>query len=156
MYGEPRFTADIDVNVLLDKRDVEKFLKRAAKFGFTPLFAETDKMVQETGVMALKFKKGRVEGKFDIILAENLLEYAAIRRSRHRRIASISVKVVLPEDLILHKIASSRPRDREDLQGIVSRQKDKLNVPYVERWLKRLEKADPSSHLLRRFHSLWK
>ena len=32
IYGEPRFTADIDVNVILDKGKIGEFLKKAKKF----------------------------------------------------------------------------------------------------------------------------
>ncbi len=154
LYGEPRFTADIDVNVLLDKRKVGDFLKTSAGFGFYPLVEYIGKMAEETGVLALKFQKGETSGRLDVILAENLLEHAAIRRSVLKKIATTKVRVASPEDLVLHKIASSRPRDLEDLKGILARQKGNLDIRYIDRWLKRIDSVDKKSGLLRKFHQL--
>ena len=128
IYGEPRLTADIDVNIIFDKAKLNEFLVKAKKFGFCPLFPNTGKIVEKTGVIPMKFTKGKITGKVDIIIAENALEYAAIKRGRIKKIGSIKARLVSPEDLIIHKITSSRPRDLEDLKGILVRQKGRLDI----------------------------
>jgi hypothetical protein len=40
----------------------------------------------------------------------------------------------LTEDLILHKLFAGRPRDLEDVSGIVLRQRGKLDWDYVKQW----------------------
>ena len=156
IYGEPRFTADIDVNIIFDKRKVNEFLNSAKKYGIYPLFPNTEKIVRETGVIAMKFIKGRAIGKFDIIIAENILEYSAIKRGRIKKINSVKARFISPEDLIIHKIASSRPRDFEDLKGILIRQKGRLDIKYIQYWLKKIDKVNKKSKTYKIFKGLLK
>lgn len=156
IYGEPRFTADIDVNIIFDKKKIDEFIDSARKHGFCPTFPNIKKIIAKTGVIPMNFKKGKITGKFDIIIAENILEYAAIKRGRVKKIDSIKARFISPEDLIIHKIASSRPRDFEDLKGILIRQKGKLNIDYTRHWLKKLDTASKKSRLCRKFNKLLK
>lgn len=145
IYGEPRLTADIDVNIIFDKRKINEFLKRVKKYGFYPSLPNTRKIVNETGVIPMGFKRGKITGKIDIIIAENLLEYTAIKRGKKKKIGSLKAKFIRAEDLVIHKIASSRARDFEDLKGILIRQRGKLDTCYIRHWLKRIDKANKKS-----------
>lgn len=156
IYGEPRLTADIDVNIILDKKKIAEFLKEAKKYGFLPALPDAENIAKETGVIPINFIKGKTVGKFDIIIAENILEYTAIKRGRIKKIGSIKAKLISPEDLIIHKIASSRPRDIEDLNGILIRQKGRLDIRYIRDWLKKIDKANKISQLYKLFNSLLK
>lgn len=153
VYGEPRLTADIDVNIILDRRNIEQFLAAAKKYYFSPASRNTKKIAKEAGVIPLIFKKGRIAGRFDIIIAENSLEYSGINRARSGKIGAVKVKVISPEDLVLHKITSSRPRDNEDLKGILIRQKGRLDLRYIRSWLAKIDKAN-STKLINRFNGL--
>lgn len=156
IYGEPRLTADIDVNIIFDKDKLDEFLVEAKKFNFYPLFPNTRKITEKTGVIPMKFVKGKITGKADIIIAENVLEYTAIKRGRIKKIGSIRARLVSPEDLIIHKITSSRPRDLEDLKGILVRQKGKLDIRYIRFWLKKIDRTDKRLQLCRLFNNLLK
>lgn len=156
IYGEPRLTADIDVNIIFDKRKISEFFKGAKKHGFYPAFPDTENIAKETGVIPVNFIKGKTIGKFDIIIAENMLEYTAIERGRIKKIGPIRVRLISPEDLIIHKIASSRPRDIEDVNGILIRQKGRLDINYIQRWLKKIDKANKKSRTYKKFNRLLK
>jgi hypothetical protein len=154
LYGEPRMTADIDVNVILDKAEITTFLSRIKKYSFYPALENTETIARETGVIPLEFRRGKTRGMVDVIIAENILEYKAIRRGKIKRIGSMRVRFVSPEDLILHKITSSRPRDLEDLKGILARQKGKLNIGYIKSWLKKIDRVDGKRRLRGLFENL--
>jgi len=154
IYGEPRLTRDIDINIILGKFEINSFLKDARKYGFSTASSESRSIAERTGVLALKFKKGKTTGSCDIIMAENPLEYASIERGRPKKIYSIKARLITPEDLIIHKITSSRPRDAEDLKGILIRQKGKLDIKYIEGWLKKIDTADKNANLLGLFKAL--
>ena len=156
IYGEPRLTADIDVNIIFDKKKIREFLERAQKYNFYPAFPDTENIAKETGVIPVNFIKGKTTGKFDIIIAENMLEYTAIERGRIKKIGPIRVRLISPEDLIIHKIASSRPRDIEDVNGILIRQKGRLDINYIQRWLKKIDKANKKSQTYKAFKGLLK
>lgn len=154
IYGEPRLTADIDVNIILGKTRIREFLNKAKKYGFYPLFSDVKKIAEKTGVIPLKFIKGKAIGKCDIIIAENILEYTAIERGRIRRIDSIRARLVSAEDLIIHKVTSSRPRDIEDFKSILIRQRGKLNTKYIIGWLKKIDRANKKSRLCKLFKEI--
>jgi len=151
IYGEPRFTQDIDVNIAFDKTKLDEFLRKARKQGFYPACAEVKKIAKKTGVIPLIFKKGRANAGCDIIIAENLIEYSSIRRGRLKKIGSVKARIITAEDLIIHKITSSRPKDIEDLKGILMRQKGKLNIKYIKSWLKKIDKTNKKSQLSKKF-----
>lgn len=156
IYGEPRLTADVDVNIIFDKRKINEFLKRAKKYGFYPSLPHIRKIVEKTGVIPMSFRKRKIYGKFDIIIAENILEYMAIKRGRLKKIASTKARFISPEDLIIHKIVSSRPRDNEDLKGILIRQEGKLDIKYIQYWLKKIDKVNKKARLSNLFKRLLK
>lgn len=156
IYGEPRLTADIDVNIIFDKNKISEFLKHAKKYGFYPVFPDTENIAKETGVIPMNFIKGKTTGNCDIIIAENQLEYTGIKRGRLKKTGSIKVRLISPEDLIIHKIASSRARDAEDINGILIRQKGRLDIKYIQHWLKKIDKANKSSRTYKSFKDLLK
>lgn len=156
LYGEPRFTADIDVNVLLDREKIKEFLKKAEKYNFYPPFPHIEKIADRTGVIPLSFRKGKIEGKCDVIIAENIIEYYSIKRAKTKRIGSVKTRVVSAEDLIIHKITSSRTRDIEDLKSILIRQKGKLDIKYIRDWLRKVDKVSKKPHLYKLFSKLLK
>ncbi len=46
--------------------------------------------------------------------------------------AGIPIRFCTPEDLILHKIISERPKDLEDIRGVLAAQRGKLDLLYLE------------------------
>lgn len=154
IYGEPRLTFDIDVNLILDNNRIDIFLKESRKFGFSPLPLNIKKFVKVTGVIPMRFLKNKVTGRCDFIIAQNILEYLCIKRARFKKIYSTRVKLISPEDLVIHKITSQRPRDLEDVQGILIRQGGKLDIRYITYWLKKIADANQKPELFQLFKSL--
>ena len=65
------------------------------------------------------------------------------------------INFVSPEDLIIHKIFSNRPKDIEDVQNILNSVK-KVDVDYIKKYLKEFEKAFPGERFLSTFSKLLK
>jgi len=151
IYGEPRFTQDIDVNIIFDITKLDEFLREAGKYGFHPIGPDTKKIAEKTGVIPLRFRKGKTGAGCDIIIAENLIEYTSIRRGRLKKIGSVKARIITAEDLVIHKITSSRPRDIEDLRGILIRQKGELDIGYIKFWLKKIDKINRKTRLFKKF-----
>jgi predicted nucleotidyltransferase len=70
--------------------------------------------------------------RIDVIFALLPFELEAIRRAKDVTIAGRTVHVVTPEDLILTKIISERPRDVADTEAIVRRRIAELDLAYLE------------------------
>ena len=153
-YGEPRMSFDIDINILLGNKRLKGFLKTAREFGFIPLPPALKKFIAATGVIPMRFSKNGVTGRCDFIIAQNPLEYAGIKRAFTRNIYAIKLKMIRCEDLVLHKITSDRPRDLEDLRGILIRQRGKLDLEYIRGWLKKIDKLSDNHKLLKLFRGM--
>ena len=63
------------------------------------------------------------------------------------------VSVCTPEDLILYKLISTRPRDHEDVQGIIRRQQN-LDDSYILGWLHQFEQALDDSTLIAEYQRM--
>ncbi len=154
IYGRPRFTADIDVNIVLEKERVDIFLKEGKKYGFYPIRKNIKMVVKKTGVIPMRYLKGKTIGLCDFIIAENTIERLALKRAKTKKIDSVKAKLVTPEDLIIHKLTSPRAQDLEDVRGVLLRQKGKLDTAYIKFWLKKIDKANRGSRLSELFNNL--
>lgn len=153
VHGEPRFTADVDINIILEKNHLGRFIESGGKYGFRPAFPTALKIAEKTGVVLMKCVKSPSPVTIEFIVAENPLEYAAIKRARMQKIGPAKLKVITAEDLLIHKLASSRAKDREDVGGILARQTKRLDLKYIRDWLKRIDKAN-KTHINTKFNKL--
>jgi hypothetical protein len=156
LYGEPRLTLDIDVSVSIAKVDIKNFLAAAEKLGFRAIPGDIMGFISKTGVIPLRYSKGKSIGRADIIIAQNAIEHKTIERAVIKKVGSVNMRVVSAEDLIIHKITSSRPRDRGDLAGIIKRQKDKLDLGYIRHWLRKIDRVNTGPRLIGVFNNLIK
>jgi hypothetical protein len=156
IYSAPRMTQDIDINIVLNMEDTAEFLRKARKYGFRPIPTDINKFIKETGVIPMKFSKRGIIGRFDFIIAQNPIEFAGIQRARFKKIYGVKLKIVTAEDLLLHKLLSDRPIDREDARGILLRQGKKLDMRYITAWLKKIAKSSFARRLLKEFEELVK
>ena len=51
-----------------------------------------------------------------------------------KELFGIEVAIAAPEDLILYKLIACRPKDEADIEGIVQRRGDKLDIAYLRKW----------------------
>jgi hypothetical protein len=66
----------------------------------------------------------------------------------------VTLQLCSPEDLLIYKLISTRPRDHEDARGVVQRQADSLDDAYIIGWLKQFEAAFDDSTLVSTYHQL--
>lgn len=60
---------------------------------------------------------------------------------------------VINKTLIIHKIFANRPRDIEDVRGILLKNVD-IDIQYIRRWLTEFDKSVTGSSFLRTFEEL--
>lgn len=128
VWGEPRATIDVDVTVSVENDQLHRTVAAIAG-RFRAAVSHPDTFVQQTRVLPLDTDEGV---RIDVIFALLPFEEEAIRRARRIPIAGRLVAVVTPEDLLLMKIISERPRDRADAEALVRRRGDQLDRSYLE------------------------
>jgi hypothetical protein len=148
VWGEPRATIDVDVTVAVDEADLPTTVPAIARSFQVPV-PDPVAFVQQTRVLPLDSNDGV---RIDVIFALLPFELEAIRRARDVTIADRTVHVVTPEDLILMKIISERPRDVADAEAIVRRRIGDLDLAYLEPRIRELAAALESDAIL----NLWR
>lgn len=136
-WGVPRTTQDVDITVQVAEEDLSDFLRKIGK-GFSVLPRDPEDFVKETRVLPVETSN---EVRIDLIFAGLPYEETALGRAKEVEIQGIGVRICSPEDLIIHKIISERPRDREDVEGIFRRQGTNLDFVYLDRIVHELGEA---------------
>jgi len=151
LYGEPRFTRDIDVTLGVGAEDLDKVLSICKKIGLKPLTPNPESFVSETMVLPAKDSKTQI--RVDFVFSFTPYETQAIRRNRKVKMGNQKVCFASPEDVVIHKIFAGRPRDHEDIRSILIAQSS-LDGRYIEKWLKAFDHTFPGKNFLSIFREL--
>lgn len=130
VLGEPRFTHDIDIDIVMDPEALPDFLERAKKQGFQVDIETAQSDAKSQGAF-------RIAGGFfhaDFIVASTDLEREAIQRRRRRTLYGVKTYFPTPEDLILLKVIPGRPQDILDAERVARRHRPRLDAAYLRRW----------------------
>lgn len=141
LWGEPRYTEDVDFVVFIAERHAYKFLRDAAKHGFAVDEDLAIQQIQVSGWARLPFGSKKSAWHLDLTLGDNPFDKSALARKKRVELFDRKVWVASPEDLVVYKLLSWRDRDVMDVHAIVQRQKT-LDVAYLKKWVAWWEKQD--------------
>jgi hypothetical protein len=146
VWGRPRLTADIDVTVRLEPEDPERLVRTLETRGFALRVGDASDFVRRTRVFPFLHVASGMP--VDIVPAGPGLEDLFLSRARPITMAGVVVPVISPEDLIATKILAGRPKDMEDVRGILRERVADLDMGLVRSTLALLEDALAQSDLL--------
>lgn len=131
-WGEPRMTRDVDITVLVPSQELVPFIDTIiAKFH--PRFPDAREFALRHRVLLLQ-SEDRIP--IDISLGIPGYEEEALQRAVEVDFPGAGkLRLMGPEDLIIHKCVAGRPRDLEDVEGILIRQRLKIDAQLVRNWL---------------------
>jgi hypothetical protein len=138
LYGEPRLTWDIDINLKMSIKELPRLMKILKKAGIKILTAHPENFVKKTMVLPAVFEARKV--RLNLIFADSEYENQALKRARKIKIKRTTVSFASPEDIVIQKVFAGRPRDIEDARNIVVKNK-KLEVDYIKAWLSEFDRA---------------
>lgn len=147
VWGEPRATIDVDVTISVEPARMRNTISAIAA-PFRVQVSDPASFVEQTRVLPLDTEEGV---RIDVIFALLPFELEAIRRARRVSIAGRIVSIVTPEDLVLMKIVSDRPRDLADAEAILRRRRQELDRGYLEPRVRELAVALEREDLLDRW-----
>jgi hypothetical protein len=141
-YGVPRVTADIDITIDLGARSLDSIVEPLAEAGFLPLIRDPA-FPRETRIFPVRHEPSG--WKVDLVLAGPGLEQLFMTRAQRHRIGKHEVPVISPEDLIALKVLAMRPKDLEDVRGLIK--VAELDHARIEDTLRALEQMLDQSDL---------
>jgi hypothetical protein len=151
VWGEPRLTRDADLKVLLD-RDQHRRLLDALPDSWRPIADAPEDTLRRLGIL---FLLGPENVRVDLLLGETAFDASAISRATDVAMdGGTDLGVCTAEDVIIYKLLSTRPRDREDVMSVIRRQAGSLDDDYVLHWLRQFEAALDDSTLVASYRQL--
>lgn len=133
ILGKPRFTADVDVLILLQKSDIAGFIKQAISCGLIPRITGVTEFALKNKVILLKHKNTGIN--IDIAIGLLPFEQEVVNRSKMFNLEGIKIHLPTPEDLIILKAIAHRPIDIEDIRMIIKTH-HKLDIKRIEKTVK--------------------
>ncbi len=153
-WGRPRFTEDVDVTVELGAVDLSRLVRSLEDAGFTIRDEGSAAFIEQTRVLPLLHTAS--DWPLDLVIGGPGLEEDFLRRAVPVIIApGLTVRMISAEDLIVTKILAGRPKDIDDVRGIVLAQRSTLDADVVRATLAMLEDALGVSDLLPVFEGLY-
>ena len=148
IWGQARFTYDIDLKVLVPDTDYAKARKTILTHFPEPARPE---LPTHSLIVAVKIDDITV----DFLLAIHGYEDYIIERAVHYVMGETTFWVCTAEDLIIQKAIAGRAKDWQDIEGILIEQQAQLDQPYLEDWLTQFAEILEKPALLTQYKKLW-
>jgi len=132
LHGEPRLTRDIDLTLGCDTDQLDRILSITAKADLLPAVTNVESFVRQTNVLPLTDRSSDI--RVDMIFSFSPYEAEAIHHSLAVPLGGTNVHFTTAEDLIIHKLVAGRPRDLEDVRGVLLRNPE-IDENYLHKWL---------------------
>lgn len=135
LHGHPRFTADIDIVLSLERTNVLAALRALMTLGYRPRapvnaddFAEADirrKWIEEKGLTVFSFwSPEHPATEIDLFVTEPFPFDETYARATTIDLGTTLVRVLNIDDLIALKLRAGRPKDLEDVRILRALQED--------------------------------
>jgi hypothetical protein len=151
IWGKARTTADLDVTIEIDPGRVDELLRAARRAGLREREENVAELARVAWVVPLVSQGGF---PLDVVLAGTGLERRFLDRVARVRVGRLQVPVISPEDLIVTKLIAGRPRDLEDIRGVLAERGRELDQAYVRALVSEIESGLELSGLLARWEQL--
>jgi predicted nucleotidyltransferase len=136
--GAPRFTADVDVVLLLSVSRLGDLIQVAGELGLTPRIENAEQFARRNRVLLLRHASSGIA--VDISLGMLPFEEEVVARSDVREVAGLQLRLPTIEDLIILKAVAHRPKDLADIAAL-AQGSGALDRKRIERWVREFGEA---------------
>lgn len=154
LYGTPRLTRDVDITLGIDT-DKYLLIERVCKKSKLKTLPENPQdFASETKV--LPAEEPTLKIRVDFIFSFTSYERQAIESAREVVMNGYPVKFASCEDVIIHKMFAGRAVDEEDVRNIMIKNRNKIDLKYIKKWLLEFSRVSEQRDILQRFNRLLK
>lgn len=139
LRGEPRVTADVDLVIGSNVDGALQLIQSLEGSPFAPLFEGVEEVVSQAFILPLRHRTTAV--KVDLSIGLSGFEKQLLGRSELFELVGRRVKLATAEDLLIMKLLAGRPRDHQDVTGIIAVQGDSLDWDYCHKTASQLSAA---------------
>jgi hypothetical protein len=134
-WGTPRATHDLDAMIAIGHTDRAQLLSALQRHGFAEdtRWAAHNPMLRDQHI-----RLQRRAIPVDLMLPKDDHDQACLTRRRQSPFDNLSIWIISPEDLVLHKLKAGRAQDLLDVLSVLQRQLGSLDRTYITDWAKRL------------------
>ena len=148
IWGQARFTYDIDIKVLVPDSDYEGLRATLLK-----AFPESGRPNLPMNPLIVSVKAGEII--VDFLLSTPGYEESLVKRAVRHQYDNLSLWICTAEDLIIQKAIAGRSKDWQDIEGILIEQQTKLDQNYLEDWLGQFADALDHPDILDHYRAIW-
>jgi hypothetical protein len=150
--GYPRATTDIDATVIASTDRLDSFVERLGVHHILPRIEKAVEFARSNHVFLMRHQPSGID--IDITLATLPFEEEAIARRQPADFAGVRIFVPKVEDLVIYKMVASRPEDLRDIEELLLRYLDRVDLGRIRRVIKQFADALGRSEMTRDLDAL--
>jgi hypothetical protein len=118
LLGRPRLTQDVDALAIAAEADWARALSQAAAFGLVARGSDPLAFARRTRVLLLRHEPTGID--LDVIFAGMPFEAEAVTNGTEVDVSGVRLRLPRVEDLLIMKAIAHRPKDLQDIQGLLA------------------------------------
>lgn len=151
VLGQPRLTQDIDVLAIFPDANWAAAMAGAVRFGIVPRIDDALGFARRSRVLLLRHTESGID--LDISFGGLSFEHAAVANSEAHSVGGVLLRLPRVEDLLVMKAIARRPKDLQDIQGLLAAHPD-ADVALVRKWVSEFATALSTPDMLEEFDRL--
>lgn len=150
--GYPRVTTDIDATVLVNLDDLPLFFERLKSHGIVHRIEDPISFAKTNHVLLMRHQGSGID--IDISIAMLPFEEDAISNSQAVDFAGVKIAIPRAEDMIIYKMVACRPEDLRDVEELLLRYRDRMNLGRIREIVAQFAEVLDRSDMLPKLDSL--
>jgi predicted nucleotidyltransferase len=152
-WGQPRLTRDVDLTAAVPLDQPMRIFIQQVLDHFPARIEDALEFARRSRVILIQTSNGCPA---DISMGLPGYEDEVMRRAVDVELEpGKAVKICSAEDLVIHKAIAGRPQDVRDIEGIIYRQRDALDLATIRHWLHAFAELLDNPEIVERFERPW-
>lgn len=152
--GYPRVTTDIDATVLASLDDLGSLIERLQTQGIVPRMDNVLDFARDHHVLLMRHESTGID--IDITVAMLPFEEEAIFHRQVVDFAGVNILIPRVDDLIIYKMVASRSEDLRDVEELLLRHMDRIDLGRVTRVVSQFAEVLEDPDMVRQLEDLIK